>query len=75
MGSLSVGGKPLALFKQEYNYVTSRKGVHIYNLGTGEGASVLQVIQAFSQASDKVSLLEQNFLIIRVSSDVQLHNK
>jgi len=31
----------------------NRKGVLIYNLGTGEGATVLQVIQAFSQASGK----------------------
>ncbi len=29
------------------------KGVHIYNLGTGQGYSVLEVIKAFSEASGK----------------------
>ena len=37
------------------NNFICRKGVHIYNLGTGEGATVLQVIHAFSQASGKVN--------------------
>lgn len=30
-----------------------QKGVNVYNLGTGEGVSVLEVIQYFSQASNK----------------------
>ena len=28
--------------------------MHIFNLGTGRGATVLEVIQAFAQASGKV---------------------
>jgi UDP-glucose 4-epimerase len=35
-----------------------RNGVHIFNLGTGQGATVLEVIQAFSQASGKVRITE-----------------
>ncbi len=32
------------------NHLT--KGVHIYNLGTGQGTSVLQLVQAFEEAND-----------------------
>ena len=31
----------------------NEKGVHIYNLGTGQGYSVLQIIDAFSKAAGK----------------------
>ena len=31
-----------------------REGVHIFNLGSGKGATVLEVIAAFSKASGKV---------------------
>ncbi|WP_094751926.1 UDP-glucose 4-epimerase GalE [Psychromonas sp. CD1] len=33
--------------------VSKKSGLHIYNLGTGQGSSVLQMIAAFSQASKK----------------------
>lgn len=35
------------------NKLTGKPGVHIYNLGAGEGHSVLEVVQAFSQACGK----------------------
>jgi UDP-glucose 4-epimerase len=28
------------------------EGVHVYNLGTGEGTSVLQLVKAFEEAND-----------------------
>jgi len=33
--------------------VGAKSGLHIYNLGTGKGSSVLEMVQAFSAASDK----------------------
>ena len=30
---------------------TQSEGVHIYNLGTGEGTSVLQLVKAFEEAN------------------------
>ncbi|MUK39476.1 UDP-glucose 4-epimerase GalE [Aliivibrio fischeri] len=33
--------------------VGEKAGLHIYNLGTGKGSSVLEMIEAFAQASDK----------------------
>jgi len=33
--------------------LSSKEGVHIFNLGSGKGATVLEVIQAFSKASGK----------------------
>ncbi len=33
------------------NIITSSQGVHIWNLGTGQGYSVLQMIKAFEQAA------------------------
>lgn len=35
------------------NKLTGKPGVHIYNLGAGKGHSVLEVVQAFSQACGK----------------------
>ncbi|MFM2480848.1 UDP-glucose 4-epimerase GalE [Celerinatantimonas sp. YJH-8] len=35
------------------NHKLTQTGVHIYNLGTGQGYSVLQVLNAFSQACGK----------------------
>lgn len=35
------------------NYITDRSGVHTWNLGTGSGTSVLEVINAFAQVSGK----------------------
>lgn len=32
------------------NYLTKNQGLHIYNLGTGTGYSVLDIVQAFSDA-------------------------
>ena len=29
-----------------------KKGTHIYNLGTGKGTSVLQIVQAFEEANN-----------------------
>lgn len=34
-------------------YITTKPGVHRWNLGTGNGSSVLQVLAAFSKAADK----------------------
>ena len=34
--------------------VIIREGTHIFNLGSGKGATVLEVIAAFSKASGKV---------------------
>ena len=34
-------------------HISRHSGVHIYNLGTGNGYSVLQMVQAFETASDK----------------------
>lgn len=33
--------------------VGAKSGLHIYNLGTGKGSSVLEMVQAFSAASDR----------------------
>ncbi|WED26067.1 UDP-glucose 4-epimerase GalE [Vibrio sp. DW001] len=35
------------------NTVGKKSGLHIYNLGTGKGSSVLEMIAAFAQASEK----------------------
>ncbi|WP_456267357.1 UDP-glucose 4-epimerase GalE [Kushneria sp. AK178] len=35
------------------NYLTHHDGVHTFNLGTGKGYSVLEVVQAFEKASDR----------------------
>lgn len=35
------------------NTVGKKSGLHIYNLGTGKGSSVLEMVEAFAQASDK----------------------
>lgn len=35
------------------NKVGPSKGIHIYNLGTGRGSSVLEMIEAFEKASNK----------------------
>ncbi len=35
------------------NKVGHSKGIHIYNLGTGRGSSVLEMIEAFEKASNK----------------------
>ncbi|OAT47971.1 UDP-glucose 4-epimerase GalE [Providencia heimbachae] len=35
------------------NVVGLRAGLHVYNLGTGNGSSVLQVLQAFEKATSK----------------------
>ncbi|MFJ7750478.1 UDP-glucose 4-epimerase GalE [Arthrobacter sp. NPDC097144] len=34
-------------------FITTKPGVHRWNLGTGNGSSVLQVLAAFSKAADK----------------------
>lgn len=34
------------------------EGVHIYNLGTGQGTSVLQLLKAFEEANGSVVLYE-----------------
>ncbi len=36
------------------NYVQAQSGIEAFNLGTGEGYSVLQVIHAFEKASDQI---------------------
>lgn len=33
--------------------VAEKSGLHIYNLGTGKGSSVLEMVEAFAQASGK----------------------
>ena len=35
------------------NSVGKKSGLHIYNLGTGKGSSVLEMVAAFAQASEK----------------------
>ena len=35
------------------NYILSHKGVHVWNLGTGKGHSVLEVVKAFEKASGR----------------------
>lgn len=35
------------------NHVGQKQGLHIYNLGTGQGYSVLDMVKAFEKASDK----------------------
>ncbi|HIP76810.1 MAG TPA: UDP-glucose 4-epimerase GalE, partial [Psychromonas hadalis] len=35
------------------NKISENAGVHIYNLGTGNGYSVLEMIKAFESASEK----------------------
>ena len=35
------------------DWLADHSGVHIYNLGTGNGYSVLEMVQAFEQAADK----------------------
>lgn len=35
------------------NHMQKRNGLHIYNLGTGRGYSVLEIIQAFEKASNR----------------------
>ena len=34
-------------------YITSQKGFHAFNLGTGKGTSILEMIQAFEKATGK----------------------
>ena len=39
---------------RNYCLLFSREGIHIFNLGSGKGTTVLEVIAAFSKASGKV---------------------